>query len=52
MIEYADRLIELGTIEEDLVELWRRRCADEMGDGEFESALCRIVVRLEDWSRQ
>jgi hypothetical protein len=51
-IEYADRLIELGAIEDNLVELWRRRCGDEIGDGEFEVALQRIVVRIEDWPRQ
>jgi hypothetical protein len=48
-IEYADRLIELGAIEDDLVDLWRRRCGKEVADEEFEAELRAIVVRLEDW---
>jgi hypothetical protein len=48
----ADRLMELGAIEDDLVELWRRRRADDLDDPAFEAALRHLVVRLEAWSQR
>jgi len=48
-IEYADLLTELGAIEVDLAELWRRRRAEDIDDAAFEGALRDIVLRLEEW---
>ncbi|WP_326558041.1 hypothetical protein [Micromonospora sp. NBC_01796] len=48
-LAYADRLMELGTIEDGLVELWRSRRAEDLDDGAFEKALRHLVVRLEAW---
>lgn len=45
----ADRLIELGAIEDDLSELWSRRRGGELDDAAFEANLLRIVMRLEAW---
>jgi hypothetical protein len=46
---YADRLIELGDIEDDLVALWRRRRAEQLADPTFEELLMQIVTRLQAW---
>lgn len=51
-LAYADRLIELGTIEDDLAELWRRRRTEDLDDAAFEAALRHVVVRLEAWPEQ
>jgi len=51
-VEYADRLIEFGAIEDDLVELWRHRRADDLDETAFERALSDIVLRLESWPEQ
>ncbi|OHX04765.1 hypothetical protein BFV98_18110 [Micromonospora sp. WMMB235] len=52
----ADRLMELGAIEDDLSELWSRRRERGLGDEAFEASLQQIVLRLEawplSWSRQ
>ncbi|MGS2613883.1 hypothetical protein ACVCAH_05020 [Micromonospora sp. LZ34] len=45
----ADRLIELGGIEDALNELWSRRRARDLDDEAFEAGLQQIVVRLEAW---
>lgn len=47
----VEQLMDLGVIEDDLVELWRRRCVDEVDDAEFEEALEQVVGRFEAWSR-
>ncbi|MEU1842623.1 hypothetical protein [Micromonospora sediminicola] len=47
----ADRLVELGVIEDDLIELWSRRRGRELDDVSFEDGLRRIVMRLEAWPR-
>ncbi|MEU6076641.1 hypothetical protein [Micromonospora sp. NPDC047074] len=51
-IAYSDRLVELGEIEDDLVDAWHRRSAGESDDAAFERALLDIVVRLEAWPRR
>lgn len=48
-IGYADRLMRLGEIEDDLVELWRRRRSEGLDDVAFEEGLNGIVARLEVW---
>jgi hypothetical protein len=45
----SDRLMRLGEIEDDLVELWRVRSAGELSDQLFEQELNSIVNRLEAW---
>ncbi|MFI7604673.1 hypothetical protein ACIBTV_06070 [Micromonospora sp. NPDC049366] len=45
----ADRLMELGGIEDDLNELWSRRRARDLDDEAFEAGLQQIVGRLEAW---
>jgi len=45
----ADRLMELGAIEDDLSELWSRRREGDLGDDAFEASLQQIVMRLEAW---
>jgi hypothetical protein len=45
----ADRLIELGAIEDDLSELWSRHRGGELDEAPFEASLLRIVMRLEAW---
>ena len=45
----ADRLVELGSIEDDLSELWFRRRSGELGEAGFEADIQRIVTRLETW---
>ncbi|MFI7646836.1 hypothetical protein ACIBTZ_12240 [Micromonospora sp. NPDC049460] len=47
----ADRLIELGAIEDDLNELWSRRRENDLDDAAFEASLQRIVTRMEAWPR-
>lgn len=48
-LEYADRLMELGVVEDGLVELWKRRCLGDLEDAAFEVLLHEIVARLEAW---
>lgn len=48
-VAYADRLMTLGAVEDDLAELWRRRRMDEIEDADFEETLQDIVQRLEMW---
>ncbi|BFU41826.1 hypothetical protein KRMM14A1004_00630 [Krasilnikovia sp. MM14-A1004] len=48
-LSYAERLIELGEIEDSLVDIWQRRRADGLDDRAFELALEGIVNRLEEW---
>ncbi|GAA3786379.1 hypothetical protein GCM10022379_61020 [Micromonospora maritima] len=43
----ADRLIELGAIEDDLIGLWSRRRERDLDDVAVEDGLRRIVARLE-----
>jgi hypothetical protein len=45
----ADRLMELGAIEDDLGELWSSRREGDLGDDAFEASLQQIVMRLEAW---
>ncbi|MEH0937257.1 hypothetical protein [Micromonospora psammae] len=45
----ADRLMELGAIEDDLSELWSNRREGDLGDDAFEASLQQIVMRLEAW---
>ncbi|MCO1617050.1 hypothetical protein M8C11_20245 [Micromonospora sp. CPM1] len=45
----ADRLVELGAIEDDLSELWSRRREGDLDEAAFEASLLRIVMRLEAW---
>ncbi|MFC0029483.1 hypothetical protein ACFFMM_08095 [Micromonospora chaiyaphumensis] len=45
----ADRLMELGAIEDDLSELWSRRREGDLGEDAFEASLQQIVTRLEAW---
>jgi hypothetical protein len=45
----ADRLMELGAIEDDLSELWASRRQGDLGDDAFEASLQLIVMRLEAW---
>lgn len=49
VIEYSDRLLELGEIEDGLDQLLRRRMANELGDTDFERALDELVTRLQAW---
>jgi hypothetical protein len=48
-LAYADHLMDLGVIEDDLAESWRGRRAGEIDDAAFEAALAEIVARLESW---
>ncbi|WP_433653179.1 hypothetical protein ACQP2C_14030 [Micromonospora zamorensis] len=45
----ADRLMELGAIEDDLSELWSRRREGDLGDDAFDASIQQIVMRLEAW---
>jgi hypothetical protein len=45
--EAVNILIGLGTIEEDLADAWRQRCANDLDDPAFEAALDDAVCRLE-----
>jgi hypothetical protein len=44
-----DKLMELSQIEDDLIDLWQRRSADDLADGDFEAELRSIVSALEAW---
>jgi hypothetical protein len=45
----ADNLVEAVELEDELVDLWRRRCAGEAEAAEFEAGLRDIVQRSEVW---
>jgi hypothetical protein len=45
----ADLLTDLGAVEDDLAEAWRRRCTDDLDDLTFEAALDSAIRRLEEW---
>ena len=51
-LEYSDRLLELGELEDGLDQLVRRRLANELGDADFERALDELVTRLEAWPQR
>ncbi|WBB69089.1 hypothetical protein [Micromonospora sp. WMMD812] len=45
----ADRLMDLGAIEDDLNELWCCRRERDLDDAAFEVSLEQVVARLEAW---
>ena len=45
----ADKLIELGEYEDQLVELWRAHEGGEVDPADFDTRLAEIVVAMEKW---
>ncbi len=45
----ADKLINLGDLEERLIVLWRGYRSGEVDPAAFEVGLAEVVVALEDW---
>lgn len=51
-LAYSDELINLGVIEDDLVEVWRHRSTGDTDDVAFASRLNDIVLRLANWPQR
>lgn len=51
-LAYVDSLEALGSIEDDLVELWSLQDSGDLEGAEFEEGLRVIVSRLESWPQQ
>jgi hypothetical protein len=48
---YADYLMELGAIEDELAALWHQRRTGHLDDVSFEGTLRDLVQRMEAWPR-
>lgn len=45
----VDKLIALGDLEDELEDLWQRRCADELTAADFQTTLEGMIQWLEAW---